>query len=130
MRFARPALLCLITLTATACATTHDQLARSQIALEQNEHEQALALLRDLERDFARLSLTERAQYAYLRGMTDYRLGHRADARHWLSLARTYDEASTGVLAADWRARTRDALAEMNTVVEENGFAALAAQKR
>jgi lipoprotein NlpI len=129
MSLARPALAILLVLAVAACATYREQLARSQVALEQNQHERALALLRDIERDFVRLRPEERAQYAYLRGMTDYRIGHRADARHWLALARAYDEASTGTMPADWRARANDALAELNALVEAGGFSALASQK-
>jgi hypothetical protein len=109
----------------TGCSTYRDQLARSQHAFEVNEHDRALALLRDLERDMASLSPTEQAQYCYLRGMTDYRIGYRTDARHWLALAKTYEESSPGVLAADWKARLTEALDEMNTVVYEEGLSAL-----
>jgi hypothetical protein len=109
---------------AAGCATYHDQLARSQQALEQNDNERAVGLLRDLEVDATRLPISERAQYAYLRGMSDYRLGHRGDARHWLSLARAYDEATPGVLPADWKSRTATALEVMNEVVQTEGYRA------
>jgi hypothetical protein len=112
------------------CATYRNELARSQQAFDQNQHERALGLLRDLEKDVPSLSLPEQAEYAYLRGMTDYRIGYRADARHWLAVARTYDERSPGVLPADWKARTDQALDEMNAVVYDQGIAALAADKK
>ena len=73
-----------------------------------------------------RLSTPEQAQYAYLRGMTDYRIGYRADARHWLAIAKTYDETSPGILPADWKARMTDALDELNDVVYTEGSAELA----
>ncbi|AKU93992.1 hypothetical protein AKJ09_00656 [Labilithrix luteola] len=122
------ALACAVTLP--ACATYRDQLARSQVAFEQNDHERALALLRNMEIDLTRLTPSERAHYAYLRGMTDYRMGYRVDARHWLALAKAYEEASPGVLPADWRARTSEALEEMNGIVQEGGLKALAASQR
>jgi lipoprotein NlpI len=109
------------------CATNRDQLARSQSAFDLNEHDRALALLRDLELAFTRLDKHERAQYTYLRGMTDYRIGHRADARYWLGLAMAYEDAAPGTLAADWKARAKEALAEMNATVEQGDLAALAA---
>jgi hypothetical protein len=108
-----------------SCTTYRDQLARSQHAFERNEHEQALALLRDLERDISSLSQPEQAQYAYLRGMTDFRIGYKADARHWLALAKAYDENSPGVLPTDWKARMNEALGELNVVVTDDGYGAL-----
>ena len=113
----------------TGCTTYRDQLVRSQHSFEQNKHEQTLGLLRALEADVTRLSTPEQAQYAYLRGMTDYRIGHRADARHWLAIARTYDETSPGILPADWKARMTDALDELNNVVYTEGLAELAKTK-
>ncbi len=112
------------------CHTYRDQLVRSQHAFEQNDYERTLAFLRDLEHDTDRLEPAEQAQYAYLRGMADYRIGYRADARHWLSLARAYDDATPGVLPADWKARLGEALEEMNQVVYTDGISALATQKK
>lgn len=133
MRWNTAALSTLAALAALAglagCSTYRGQLARSQQAFEVNEHERALSLLRDLERDVPRLETPEQAQYCYLRGMTDYRIGYRADARHWLALASAYEGRSPGVLPADWKARTNEALEEMNTVVYEEGLAALGATK-
>src|SRR5260221_1155532 len=107
----RSVLVAAIVLLAS-CTTYRDQLARSQRAFEQNQHEQALGLLRDLEHDLSSLSQPEQAQYAYLRGMTDFRIGYRADARHWLALAKAYDDNSPGVLPTDWKARMNEALEE------------------
>jgi hypothetical protein len=111
------------------CATYRDQLVRSQHSFEQNRHEQTLGLLRTLEADVTKLSTPEQAQYAYLRGMTDYRIGHRSDARHWLAIARTYDETTPGILPADWKARMVEALDELNGVVYTDGLAELAKPK-
>lgn len=116
--------------SSTACTTYRDQLARSQQAFERNEHERTLGLLRMMESDVTRLSIAEQAQYAYLRGVTDYRIGYRADARHWLSIAKAHDDVSTGTLPADWRARTSEALEEMNGVVYSEGLEALAVTRR
>jgi hypothetical protein len=115
---------------AAGCATYRNELARSQQAFDANQHERALGLLRDLEKDVPSLSFPEQAEYAYLRGMTDYRIGYRADARHWLAVARTYDERSPGVLPADWKARLGKALDEMNAVVYDQGLGALATDKK
>ena len=112
--------------SSAACSTYRDQLVRGQQAFEQNQHERTLGLLRALEPDVPNLATPEQAQYAYLRGMTDYRMSHRSDARHWLSIAKAYDDASPGLLPTDWKARMTEALDEMNGVVYGEGLAALA----
>jgi hypothetical protein len=122
--------LALIALSLGACTTYRDQLVRSQHSFEQNQHEVTLGLLRALEPDVEHLSTPEQGQYAYLRGMTDYRIGHRTDARHWLSIAKAYDDASPGLLPVDWKARMTEALDEMNGVVYTEGLAALATTRK
>lgn len=115
-----------VSMAVGGCTTYRDQLARGQRAFELNEHDRTLAILRDLEPDVKRLSLPEQAEYAYLRGMTDYRVGYKPDARHWLSLAKAYEDNSPGVLPADWKLRINEALDEMNGVVYSGGIGALA----
>ena len=122
MRFAATLFLLIVL---TSCATYRDQLVRAQTAYENNQHERTLALLRDLEPDVTRLPQSEQAHYAYLRGMTDYRIGYKHDARHWLAIARAFDEQSPGILPADWKQRTTDTLAELDGVVQTQGYAAL-----
>jgi hypothetical protein len=124
------ALALALSTAAMGCTTYRDQLVRSQHSFEQNEYERTLGLLRALETNVTRLSTPEQAQYAYLRGMTDYRIGNRPDARHWLAIARTYDETSPGTLPADWKTRMTDALDEMNGVVYSDGLAELAASRK
>jgi hypothetical protein len=110
---------------AAGCSTYRDDLARSQKAYEQNQHERALALFRMLEPDLHHLSDSERAQYAYLRGMTDYRVGYRADARHWLMLAKALENRTPNSLAADWKTRLDESLGELNDAVYSGGTEAL-----
>ncbi|HVJ88792.1 MAG TPA: hypothetical protein VM580_03245 [Labilithrix sp.] len=116
----------LLVLATGACATYRSQLVHGQRAFDQNDYERSLALLRDLERDMTRLTVPEQAQYAYLRGMSDYRVGDRPDARHWLSIAQAIDSQSTGVLPSDWKARTNETLIELNAIVYADGTSALA----
>jgi hypothetical protein len=111
--------------TICGCTTYRDQLVRSQRAFDQGQNDQSLGLLRDLEKDVSSLSMPEQAEYAYLRGMTDYRVGYRVDARHWLAIAKSYDESSPGVLPTDWKTRLDEALTEMNGVVYQDGLDAL-----
>ncbi len=107
------------------CTTYRDDLSRGQTAFEQNSHERALAIFRALEPDTSHLAPPERAHYAYLRGMTDYRIGYRADARHWLLVAQSMDLATPGVLPADWKTRLTEALAELNDAVYQEGIESL-----
>jgi hypothetical protein len=109
----------------TACSTYHDELSRGQRAFETNDHDRTLAILRDLEPDVKRLPPAEQAEYAYLRGMTDYRVGYRSDARHWLSMAKAMEEGSPGMLPADWKERINEALGVLNDVVYTQGTSAL-----
>jgi lipoprotein NlpI len=111
----------------SSCATYRDELFRAQQAYENNQHERTLALLRDLEPDVTRLTPGEQAQYAYLRGMTDYRIGYKNDARHWLAIARAFDEQTPGIIPTDWKQRTTETLAELDGVVQTQGYAALSA---
>jgi hypothetical protein len=104
-------------LALASCATYTDELGRGQAAFEKSEYERALATFRALEPDLRHLSTPDQARYAYLRGMTDYRIGYRADARHWLALAKAIEDANPKSLPGDWKSRTNDALTEMNEEV-------------
>jgi hypothetical protein len=108
-----------------ACTTYQDDLNRSQRAFDASEHERALAILRQLENDQGRLSTGDRAHYAYLRGITDYRIGYRIDARHWLALAAAIEQATPGSLTPDVVKRMTDSLKEMNEAVYSGGIEAL-----
>ena len=132
MLLSRGVVTCLVVaaLGAGACTTYRDELARGQRAFEQNEPDRTLAILRDLEPDMKRLTMPEQASYAYLRGMSDYRIGYKPDARHWLSVAKAYEDNSPGVLPADWKARTNAALDDLNGVVYAEGTSALSTSRR
>jgi hypothetical protein len=110
---------------AAACSTYADALSRGQRAFEQSEHERALAIFRTLEPDVYRLSVDERAHYAYLRGMTDYRIGYKAEARHWLSIAAAIEHQTPGSLPVDWSRRMTESLRDLNDLVYAGGIASL-----
>jgi hypothetical protein len=126
----RPLLGALVATLALGCQTYQDDLARSQRAFEQNEHEHALALLRVLEPDTFHLSEGEQAQYAYIRGMTDYRIGYKIDARHWLAVAKSMDAKTPGLLPQDWKGRMNEALTELNEGVYGGGLSSLGNAKK
>lgn len=104
-------------LTSVSCATYREELNSSQRHYEANEYEQALYLLRDLESNLLALGPAERARYAYLRGMTDYRMGYRVDARHWLALAREMEQEKRGSLSDTWNTRLTEALRDLDREV-------------
>ncbi len=112
-----------------ACATYQDDLARGQRAFEESEHERALAIFRSLEQDTGRLSAVGRVRYAYLRGMTDYRIGYMSDARHWLAIAAALDRATPGSLTPEWEKRMAESLQELNEEVFAEGVAALSSSR-
>lgn len=112
-------------LALVACATYQDELMRGQHAFEQSEHERALAIFRALEPDTGRLSAVGHAQYAYLRGMTDYRIGYMSEARHWLAIASALDQNTPGSLPPEWEKRMGESLQELNEEVFTDGLAAL-----
>ena len=110
--------LCLmIALCPVACATYREDLNRGQRMYEENQYEHALALWRGLEDDADSLSGTDQARYAYLRGMTDYRLGFRADARHWLAIAKATDASHPGGMSGEWKGRMEQSLTDLNQEV-------------
>ena len=115
----------LAVVVSVGCQTYQDDLTRAQRAFEQNQHEHALAILRQLEPDTARLAMPEQAQYAYVRGMTDYRIGYKAEARHWLSLAAAIEQATPDALPEEWTKRLNDSLKELNEEVFTAGIESL-----
>jgi hypothetical protein len=127
--FARVALALALVVAVPACETYQDELARGQRAFEENEHERALAIFRRLEPDLSHLSVPERAQFAYLRGMTDFRIGYKLHARHWLAIAKALDDQAPGLLPADWKTRMSETLTQLNEEVYGGGIESLANAK-
>jgi hypothetical protein len=108
-------------LACAGCATYREDLYRGQRLYEENQYERALAIWRVLESDTDSLSFNEQARYAYLRGMTDYRLGFRADSRHWLAIARAIEQEHSGGLqehsgglSPEWKQRLDESLEDLN----------------
>lgn len=104
-------------LLASACVTYREDLNRGQRFYEENQYESALALWRELENDMDSLDHADQARYTYLRGMTDFRLGYRSDARHWLAIAKAIEQEHPGGLKPDWSERLEASLTELNQEV-------------
>lgn len=108
---------------ALGCATYHSQLQRGQGYYDAQQYETALALWRDLEADQGALEKNQRVRYAYLRGMTDFRLGYRPDARYWLGLASAGEKLTPSSLSPDEKERLGKSLEELNQQVYGTGAA-------
>ena len=115
----RAAIAIVVALCLAACATYREDLNRGQRFYDEHEYERALAIFRYVEPDLDSLSFNDQARYAYLRGMTDYRLGEgfRADARHWLAIAKAIEQEHPGGLSAKWKELLEEALADLNREV-------------
>jgi hypothetical protein len=100
-----------------ACVTYREDLNRGHRLYEENQYERALAIWRVLEPDMDSLTFEDQTRYAYLRGMTDFRLGFRSDARHWLAIAKAIEQEHPGGLEADWNQRLEASLNELNREV-------------
>jgi hypothetical protein len=99
---------------ALACSTYREDLNRGQRLYEENQYDRALAIWRLLENDVDSLDMNDQARYAYLRGMTDYRLGYRPYARHWLGIARSIEKEHPGGLNQEWKDRLTKSLDDLN----------------
>ena len=82
-----PALLLLLT---TACGAALADLRRAEASYEQARYEAALEWLEDIEQVAPSFGAADRTRYFYTRGMTEYRLEHRAEALYYLALAREF----------------------------------------
>jgi hypothetical protein len=124
---------------AFGCSTYRSDLDRARAHYDHNEYEAALALFRVLEPDVDSFSNAEHAQYAYSRGMTDFRLAalanpgtavadpkaaFRANARHWLAIARAIEKETPGGLTQEEKQRLDEALGDLNKDVFGGGEAA------
>jgi hypothetical protein len=126
-------------LASAGCATYRQDLERAKTHYEANEYEKALALFRVLEPDMDSLSEAEKTQFAYFRGMTDYRLAglanpgsgmsnpkqdFRSNARHWLGVASAIEKQTQGGLSGDEKQRLADAMTDLNKDVYGGGDSA------
>ena len=127
-RFAALAVLASL-LASAGCATYRDDLERAEKHYTENQFEQSLALFRVLEDDMDSLTPAEQARYAYVRGMTDFRLSalatggsgvvdpkkaFRSNARHWLAVAAATEKNTPGGLNEQEKQRLDETLTDLN----------------
>jgi len=98
---------------AFGCAAVRDDMQRAEVSYEAARYEDTLVWLRDLEDDAPSMDVEMRARYFYLRGMTEYRLGHRSDALHYLAVAREVAGDQGSGLRPEWRQIMDTTLAEL-----------------
>lgn len=89
--------------TLVGCAALADDMRRAEGSYEEARYEDTLRWLEALESDAPRMDVNMRARYFYLRGMAEYRVGHRADALHYLAVAREVAGDDGAGLRPEWR---------------------------
>jgi hypothetical protein len=78
--------LCCVLLV--GCGAAAATLRRAEESYEQARYETTLSWLVDLEPNAPTLDHDQRARFFYIRGMAEYRLGHRSEALYYLAVAR------------------------------------------
>jgi len=98
---------------ANGCTSAGTDLRSAQDLYRDARYEQAAAWLDALEPELHDMSSAERARFYYLRGMSAFRLGQRADALHYLALAQVLFTDAPDDVPPAWRPvleRTLEAL--------------------
>ncbi len=110
---ARGSALGLALVVASGCAAVQGDMARAEAAYDAARYEDTLVWLTDLEDDAPSMDPDSRARYYYLRGMTEYRLGHRSPALHYLAVAREVAGDQGAGLRPEWRQIMERTLGEL-----------------
>lgn len=87
--------------SAAACAATTRDLGRATTEFDDARYETTLHWLGEL--DLAGMTAAEKSTYAYLRGMSEVRLGKRDEGLHWLRMARAFSGDAGAGLRDEWR---------------------------
>jgi hypothetical protein len=97
----------------SACTSVVGDLETAQTMYRDARYEQTAAWLEALEPELSSMSSDERGRFYYLRGMSAFRLGQRAEALHNLVLASVIFTEAPSRVPRGWRAvleRTLEAL--------------------
>jgi hypothetical protein len=112
---ASTALLCVLVGLACACTSLGDEVRRAEQAFSEARYEDVEAWLSDLEPSLGKMSTPLRARYYYLAGMSAYRIGQRAEARHALALCREEVDTLAEKLPPAWMHNLEKALEELSS---------------
>jgi len=107
------ALIVLMASLLFGCAAVSDDLRRAEDAFNNNYYQDALTWLVDLEDDAPTMDDESMARYYYLRGRTEYLLGHRSNALHYLAVAREVAGDQGAGLRPEWRQQMDRTLEEL-----------------
>jgi hypothetical protein len=97
-----------------SCGGERAALLRGQSYYDDNQYERALSSGAIWSGTNPSSRPSDFARYAYLRGMTDYRLGFHADARHWLGSGQSDRAGEPGRPGRAWLPRLDGALADLD----------------
>jgi hypothetical protein len=103
----------LIAVWLAGCTSLGDDVRRAERAFGEARYEDVQVWLADLAPSLGDMPAPMRARYYYLDGMSAFRIGQRARARHALALCREELTASDQDFPAAWRQNLEQALAEL-----------------
>ncbi len=109
----RALLLIVSCLLLSACAALRDDLRRAEAAFEEARYEDVEVWLADLSPSVPEMDRPSRARFFYLRGISAFRLGDIAHARHYLALCREEAQEEGVGLRSEWRANLEKVLADI-----------------
>jgi len=95
------------------CTTLGDDVRRAEHAFAEARYEDVEVWLADLAPSLGKMPPPLRARYYYLAGMSAYRIGRRAPARHALALCREELAASDADFPEEWKRNLQQVLAEL-----------------
>ena len=96
-----------------ACTTVRDDLRRAEAAFSEARYEDVETWVAELAPEVSSMSAEQRARYYYLAGMSAFRIGRRARARHALALCREEVELGKVQLPLTWSRNLTAALAQL-----------------
>ena len=96
-----------------ACTTVRDDLRRAEVAFSEARYEDVESWASELAADLPSMTPEQRVQYYYLSGMSAFRIGKRARARHALALCREEVELGKVPLPETWSRNLQAALGQL-----------------
>lgn len=109
----------LLALLGFGCTSLGDDVRRAEQAFSEARYEDVEEWLGDLEPSLGKMSTPLRARYYYLAGMSAYRIGQLAAARHALALCREELAMSAEKLPGAWQHNLDSALSELEPASSE-----------